>query len=370
LQVTSEILQPSCAQSLGSITVTPVGGTGPFTYEWSNGATGNSISDLPEGNYTVSISDAAGCSEFQSFFITAPSSILVTGTVSSTQCGATGSYAIDLSVSGGKAPYKYVWSTGATSEDVTGLTAGTYAVDVKDEAGCAVRKEFIINAAELSWSCLINPAAAPVVCGSVGNTLNTALAGATSYQWTVTSTDNNWTITSGSADAAVIYTAGNPGSSATFTLTIVKNGCTQTCSYTVTGGCIVRDNTGGGDPSSSEPCTTTPTTPTVPPVVVEPKPEPEPEPGHGCKPGVAISAYPNPFHDRVTLEWTASANERVRLEIFDMRGNRVAVLFDGNVTKGQRYSYEWTANGCKDPFYQYRLTSSKNVSNGKLVVKR
>jgi rhodanese-related sulfurtransferase len=154
-------------------------------------------------------------------------------------------------------------------------------------------------------------------------------------------------------------------------LAIVKNGCTQTCSYTVTGGCTERDNTGGGDPSSSEPCTTTPTTPTVPPVVVEPTPEPEnPTTGHGCKSGVAISAYPNPFQDHVTLEWTASANERARLEIYDMRGNRIATLFDGNVTKGQKCSYEWTAHGCKDPFYQYKLTTSKSVTNGKLVVKR
>ncbi len=136
---------------------------------------------------------------------------------------------------------------------------------------------------------------------------------------------------------------------------------------------MVRDNTGGGDPSSSEPCTTTPTTPTVPPVVVVPTPEPETpteEPEKGCKGGVAISAYPNPFHDRVKLEWTATATERVRLEIYDMRGNRMGVLYDGNVTKGQHYSCEWTASNCKDPFYYYRHTSSKNVTHGKLLCKR
>lgn len=372
LQVNSEILQPTCAQGTGTIIITPVDGSGPYTYEWSNGGTGSTITDLPGGSYDVTITDAAGCSEQQSFYIMSPPVIEMTGDISSTQCGAPGSLAIDLSVWGGNYPYTYNWSNGETTEDLSGLSAGTYTVEVKDAGGCTVSKSFTINATEVSWSCLINPATVAVVCGSAGNALNTSIADATSYEWTVTSSDNNWAITSGSTAAEVIYTAGSPGSTATFTLTIVKNGCTQTCSYNVTGGCAQRDNTGGGDPSSSEPCTTTPT---VPPVVVEPTPEPEPEeptqPGHGgCKSGVAISAYPNPFHDRVTLEWTASANERVRLEIFDMRGNRVAVLFDGHVTKGQRCSYEWTANGCKDPFYQYRLTSSKNVSNGKLVVKR
>ncbi|HTF19648.1 MAG TPA: T9SS type A sorting domain-containing protein [Chryseolinea sp.] len=368
LQIISEVLQPSCAQGLGSITVTPIGGNGPYTYEWSNGQTGSTIDNLPDGNYTVNITDAAGCNEFQSFFITAPASLTVSGTISNAQCGATGAFEIDLSATGGKSPYTYLWSTGATSQDVSGLTAGIYTVDVKDGGGCTTRKQFVIDPASLSWSCLIAPPATSAVCGSVGNALNTVVTGATSYQWTVTSTDSNWMITSGAGDSLVVYTAGNAGSSATFTLTVVKNGCTQTCSYTVTGGCVVRDNTGGGDPSSGEPCTTTPTTPPV-----DPTPEPEPpteEPERGCKGGVIITAYPNPFHDRVKLEWTASANERVKLEIYDMRGNRVKVLYEGNVSKGQRYSFEWSASNCGDPFYYYRLTSSKNVTHGKLVRKR
>jgi len=255
------------------------------------------------------------------------------------------------------------------------LTAGIYTVDVKDDSGCSVKQQFVVDAASFNMSCLITPAATSVVCGSVGNTLSTAVSGAT-YQWTVTSTDTDWMITSGSSDSLMVYTAGNSGSSATFTLTVEKNGCTQTCSYTVTGGCVVRDNTGGGDPSSSEPCTTTPTTPTIPttpPVVVEPTPEPEiptEQPERDCKTGVAISAYPNPFRDRVKLEWTAAATERIRLEIYDMRGNRVGVLYEGNVTKGQQYSCEWAASNCKDPFYYYRHTSSKKVTHGKLVCKR
>lgn len=370
LQVNSEINQPNCAGDAGSITIVPTDGTGPYTYEWSNGQTGSTIGGLEPGNYQVTIRDASGCSQFQSFFIIAPGAISASGVISNTQCGAAGSYAIDLSVLGGKWPYSYQWSTGATSEDVSGLNAGTYFVDVKDGAGCAVRKEFVIDAAGLSWSCLINPVSS-VVCGSVGNALSTDVTGAASYQWTITSTDNSWLITSGSTEAVVVYTAGHPGSTATFTLTVEKNGCTQTCSYTVTGGCEVRDNNGGGDPGSNEPCVGTPATP---PVVVVPEPEPEtPAPGddrHGCKPGVAISAYPNPFHDRVKLEWTASANERVKLEIYDMRGNRVCVLHDGIVSAGQRYSFDWSTTGCRDSYYYFRYTSSKTVSHGKLVRKR
>ncbi len=371
LQVSSIIHQPACFGDLGSITVTPTNGVPPYTYNWSNGETDNSIEDLANGFYSVTITDAAGCSEVQSFFIMAPpDAINATGEITTAQCGAAGSFAIDLTVLGGKYPYTYLWSNGATTEDLSSLNASTYSVDIKDGLGCIVKKEFTINPDSFNGACLINPVTTPVVCRSVGNFLSTGVTGATTYAWTVASTDNSWTITSGSIDSSAVYTAGNPGSTATFTLSVTKNGCTQTCTYTVTGGCIERDNTGGGDPSSSEPCTTTPTTPPVvviPPVVEEP--EPEEENNHGCKVTV-VHAYPNPFKDKVRFEWKAAKNEKVRLEIFDGRGHRVYLVFEGNVTAGTRYSFDWAAMGLKDCVYYYRYTSSKGVEHGKLMRKR
>ena len=370
LHVSSIILQPTCSGDLGSISVTPTDGVPPYTYEWSNGETDNTIEGLTNGNYSVTITDATGCSEFQSFFIVTPSAIDATGVITTAQCGAAGSFAIDLSVLGGQFPYTYLWSNGATTEDVSELNATSYSVDIKDALGCIVTKQFTITPSAFTGACLINPVTAPVVCRSVGNFLSTGVVGASTYAWTVASTDNSWSITSGSSDSSVVYTAGNPGSTATFTLSVTKNGCTQTCTYTVTGGCIERDNTGGGDPSSSEPCTTTPTTPpvvVVPPVVVEP--EPEEENNHGCKVTV-VHAYPNPFKDKVKFEWKAAKNEKVRLEIFDGRGHRVHLVFEGNVTAGTRYSFDWAAMGLRDCVYYYRYTSSKGVEHGKLMRKR
>lgn len=369
LQVSSIVNQPTCAQGLGSISVSPIGGVPPYTYVWSNGETDNAIEDLTKGNYIVVITDATGCSETQSFFIVPPAVINVTGVINNPQCGNEGSFAIDLSVTGGKFPYTFLWSTGSTSEDISGLSAGTYSVDITDAFSCVMKKEFIINPVSLNWSCLINPITTPVVCGSVGNFLSTGVSDATTYQWTVTSTDNNWSITSGSGDSSVVYTAGNAGSSATFSISVTKNGCTQTCSYTVTNGCVERDNTGGGDPTSNDPCTTPPTTP---PVVVEPPQTEDPgeeEPSHGCKVKI-VHAYPNPFHDKLKLEWTAPANDKVRLEIFDVHGTRLGVVYEGAVTAGRRYSFEWSATGLKDYVYYYRYTSSKNVDYGKLLRKK
>lgn len=372
LEVVSNVIQPTCAGGSGSISVTPVGGSGPYTYEWSNGQTGNSIGNLTPGNYTVNVTDAAGCSVFQSFFIVNPDALLASGTVSNTQCGAANGFAIDLSVSGGKFPYTYRWSNGATSEDVSGLAAGTYSVEVKDDGGCVVNRQFVVDATSLNWSCLINPVAAPVVCGSVGNYLSTAVTGATSYQWSISSTDPGWTITSASTDSTIVYSAGGPGSTATFTVVIVKNGCTQTCSYTVTGGCVQRDNTGGGDPSSGEPCvpaapTPTPTTPPVTTPTTPPAEQPREDDSRYCGRTMMVTAYPNPFRDKVKLEWTAKSTDRAKLEIYDSRGRLLEVLFEGRTEAGRKYAFEWAPDAGREFLYYFKLSTSKGVEHGKLV---
>ncbi len=176
LQVSSTLIQPTCAQDLGAISVIPADGVEPYTYSWSTGETGNAIDGLAGGNYLVTITDATGCSETQSYFIVPPIAIDVTSVINNAQCGNEGSFAIDLTVTGGKFPYTYLWSNGTTSEDISGLNAGTYSVSIKDASGCVVDKEFIIDPATINWSCLINPPTTPVVCGSVGNVLSTAVS--------------------------------------------------------------------------------------------------------------------------------------------------------------------------------------------------
>ncbi|HEY5748093.1 MAG TPA: hypothetical protein VIU12_18610 [Chryseolinea sp.] len=361
LTVASEINQPVCATDLGSITLT-VSGVPPYTYTWSNGATGSAITGLPAGFYTVVVADASGCSRTLSFLILSPTALEVTGAVSNAQCGVEGSYGIDLSVMGGKPLYTYLWSTGATTQNVTGLNSGTYSVTVKDAAGCTATREFTVDPVSVGWSCIITPPTKQVVCGSAGNSISTAVAGATDYLWTVTSTDNSWTITSGH-DSTAVYTAGSSGSSATFTLTITKNGCTQTCSYTTSSTCIQKDNTGGGDPSSSDPCTTTVTT-------VQQQAATEVPVASATKIAFELNVYPNPFKDKLNFEWTAPYDDYVQVEILDKSGRRLTTVFEGKVTKGQHYNFEWSAAGLTDHFYFYKYSSSRNKDYGQLTRKR
>jgi hypothetical protein len=380
LQVSSTITQPTCATDLGSITVIP-DGQGPYDYEWiyagDGPKDGSTLENLPPGNYLVNITDAAGCKQTQSFFIVAPTAIVATGVISNTQCDADNAYAINLSVSGGKAPYSYLWSNNATTEDVSGLSPGGYAVEITDALGCVAEKEFVITPAEIIWSCLINLPAASPVCSSVGNMLSTDAVEGAVYQWSVASSDNTWVITSGTSSAAVVYTAGATGSTATFTLSLLKDGCTKTCSFVVENGCVERDNTGGGDPSSDDPCVPTSETPPVAEVVPEVPAEPE-QPGNPTDAEVdeddgdetevcVVHPYPNPFKDWIKFEWTATKDEKVKLEIYDSNGSRECVVYDGPVKRGKRYSVDWDGRNMKDGLHYCRMATSSGVRYKKIM---
>jgi len=120
----------------GVLAVNASGGTGPYTYLWSIGSGSTLLTGLNAGIYTLTVTDATGCSQIESFELTSPSQIVVTpGVTNETSYGA-GNGSIDLMVSGGVAPYTYLWSNGAETEDITGLTTGSYTVTVTDANGC------------------------------------------------------------------------------------------------------------------------------------------------------------------------------------------------------------------------------------------
>ncbi len=120
----------------GSITVFPAGGTGPYTYLWSNGATGNEIDDIPAGNYSVTVTDANGCTDVTSGIVLDELPELTCEVVVDQESTDGTNGALTVNVDGGTQPYTYVWSTGATTPAITGLTPGTYSVTVTDFSGC------------------------------------------------------------------------------------------------------------------------------------------------------------------------------------------------------------------------------------------
>ena len=124
--------------STGSIDITVTGGTAPssLSYAWSNAAVTEDINTLAAGTYTVTVTDGNGSTATTSVTITEPAVLAASGVTTDVLCNGNSTGAIDLTVSGGTAPYNFVWSNGATTEDVSGLAAGTYTVTVDDANGC------------------------------------------------------------------------------------------------------------------------------------------------------------------------------------------------------------------------------------------
>lgn len=135
----------TCRGNDGKITAIPAGGTPPYTYLWSNGATTASIEDLLPMPYTVEIKDEAGCIVQGSTVVMQPNSLTVTGTITPLRCHNASNAAIALAVQGGTAPYQYLWNTGATTSNISNLPSGEYKVKITDAQGCAYFKTFIIE---------------------------------------------------------------------------------------------------------------------------------------------------------------------------------------------------------------------------------
>ncbi len=133
----------------GGICITPAGGNGgPYSVSWNGGLAGACIGTLAPGNYTPTITDAQQCTAvFPAIMLTGPSSpiTLDTNVISANPTGG-----IDLMVSGGTGTnYTYLWSTGATTQDLLNQPAGTYTVTVSDANSCTAVGVYAIPAGNI-----------------------------------------------------------------------------------------------------------------------------------------------------------------------------------------------------------------------------
>lgn len=140
LQLTHTVTTLVCAtDSNATATVAAVSGTGPFTYLWApSGATQATVTGLPAGTTTVMVTDSTGCIGMQVINVNAPPPILVSPSSNTTICFGE-SVTISASVTGGVAPYTYVWSHNLPSQPSNVITPGqtdTYTLYIIDGNGC------------------------------------------------------------------------------------------------------------------------------------------------------------------------------------------------------------------------------------------
>ena len=131
----------------GSASVVAGGGTPPYTYQWSTGATTASISGLAAGTYTVTVRDqnGTGCATTASVTIAAPTAWNVTSVVIPASVQGANDGSIDITVSGATPPYTYTWSNNATTQDLVNIPGGNYSVTIRDSRGCTTVRNFTVG---------------------------------------------------------------------------------------------------------------------------------------------------------------------------------------------------------------------------------
>jgi uncharacterized repeat protein (TIGR01451 family) len=125
----------TCIQANGTASVTVTGGTLPYTYLWSNGATTQSISGLSYGSYYVTVTDALGCPKVKWVNVQRTDPLILSFTPTQPNCFNTGG-ALAINVNGGTPPYSYQWTNGNTTNSISNLGAGYYYCQVTDANGC------------------------------------------------------------------------------------------------------------------------------------------------------------------------------------------------------------------------------------------
>ncbi len=139
----------------GMLTVTPYFGKPPYTYSWNhNTSLNNPVADnLVAATYTVTITDANDSIASISGVVTQAAALAINSIITPVTCYNNGQDgAIDITVSGGtkKGDYSYYWTTingngiVPLNQDQTGLAAGTYTVQVKDDNQCTATEDFTV----------------------------------------------------------------------------------------------------------------------------------------------------------------------------------------------------------------------------------
>ncbi|WP_291858292.1 SprB repeat-containing protein [Marinilabilia sp.] len=136
IQASANVTKTECGQAAGAIDLSVNGGTGPYKFLWSEGQTTEDLNQLFAGNYSVTITDSNGCQKEVSYTVKETSSLQIEASQINLQCHETGSGSINIDVSGGTAPYSYLWSTGDTTKNLSNLDEGTYFIWVSDDMGC------------------------------------------------------------------------------------------------------------------------------------------------------------------------------------------------------------------------------------------
>src|SRR5690606_19502881 len=201
----------------GEAAVVITGGTAPYSYLWSNGATTDTATGLTAGNYVVTVTDANGCTVSESFTIIQPIPLMVQSTSqTNVKCNGETNGTETIVAMGGYAPYTYLWSpSGGTNATATYLFVGTYSVLVTDSTLNTITENFVITEPGVITATVSNQSNVQCNGGNTGTATLTVTGGTApfTYAWSHGLNTTNATVSN--------LTAGN------YVVTVTDvNGCT------------------------------------------------------------------------------------------------------------------------------------------------
>jgi hypothetical protein len=211
--------------STGAISLAVSGSHTNYQYFWSNGAPNSpNLTNLPAGDYSVTILDNYSCSTNRTFTVTEPDAITANISVEAVTCHGDADGSASFDVSGGTGAYSYDWFSGSGSQPFApDLTAGNYTLIISDANECIHVSNFTVPgpASELALTATVDN----VSCNGLTDGTITAMATggyeAYSYSWSAPVNAGN---TATNADLAA----------GTYEVTVTDdNGCTITETFTV-----------------------------------------------------------------------------------------------------------------------------------------
>jgi large repetitive protein len=381
--------------SNGSVSTSVSQGTSPFGFIWSNGSTSQNQAGLSAGSYSVTVSDSKGCTDTRIVALTEPSLLQANAGPSRIACYGS---AVTLggspsSGSGGVAPYTYLWSPGAATSSnpiVSPVTETTYTLKVTDANGCTKS-----GAASISVNPQMFVDMEPMAFDNCGRNYQKYLgygpeevqlggiasggSGVYSYSWSPASTVDN-----PSGD----YTLANPGVTTSYTLVVTDlKGCTVSgqsvvnvldvrCGQDLLGNpqvwvctgsleqCMNKSLVSGYLMANPAAC--------VGPCSANRTGKFEEAPADVT--AFEVSAYPNPFSDRVQLEVLTPSGGFTRLEIIDVLGKIIADYKLESVTPGKSV-FTWngtdlTGAPVRSGIYLCRVIHGEETKTVRLSIQR
>lgn len=399
----------------GKATVTATGGTAPYTYKWDDGETTQQATKLCGSEtglkHTVTVTDNHGCTTTCDVTVTEPALLTCTASlVSNTDCFKNNGSAT-VTATGGTTPYTYKWDDGETTQTATALSKGLHSVTVTDNHNCTtscnvtIPENPCVHIFCTNTTCqnfLTTTQVLPQICY---NTQNGTITPGVFYYWTslkapgtsfsisvlqtnncgavpfLLGNGNQFDLPDANCTNAGSVTYSQNATTGTVTVTVsgatagqtyilglkygAKSGATfsSTCTFTFVsqiGGVSVSGSQGVINvvQNCSATCTGTLTTTAArnPSATLS-----------DAVSGLQVHAYPNPFNSTINFNFVSPLSGKASLEVFDLLGRKLAVVYDGTVDANRPRSMTYKVPGAQMVPMIYRLTVGDQSTKGTLL---